>query len=162
MSSYSPEQKAEMMARAREALEGADQTLAKPRTDAPWPPVETRSQRWDREAREREQQFAAERAALRPLTDWEAAQSQRDELAGMIAEQKELFLGVLAEIVAHLRSESDLWLETYADELGKLLGDLVAEELGAAERRIAKAYKSESGGGEVIDLPKFPLTRKRT
>lgn len=77
MSKYSPEERAEIMARAREALadaEGAEMTLAAPRPEtAAWPPCETRSQRWRREAAEEEQRFAAERAASQPLTEYQAA-----------------------------------------------------------------------------------------
>jgi hypothetical protein len=41
------------------------------------------------------------------------------------------------------------------------IGELVADELGAAERRLAKAFNKSEPSGEVIDLPQLPLVRKR-
>jgi DNA anti-recombination protein RmuC len=160
------ENRAAILARAREALDAADLTLAKPRPEgAELPPCESRSERWRREARQQEERFAAERREQQTSLTESEAQRIEQRLTGVVEQQKQFVFDVLAEVVATLRAEYESDFDAFADELGKRLGDLIgeliAEGVGRAERRLAKAFinKSEPSGG-VIDLPKFP-TRKR-
>jgi hypothetical protein len=147
MRKHSPEDRAQIIEAARAAIEGADSVLAKPRPQAPWPAVEDKLAKWKREADEQERRFAAERAAPRPLTDYEAAQLQRAELAGLVDAQKQLVFGVLAELVAELRHDFEQKVAALAEELGQLRADRTLD------RALAK--------GEVIDLPALPLMRKQ-
>lgn len=145
MVTYSDEDRAQILEAARAALEATDATLATPRPELALPPAEDKLERWRREAREQEERSARERAAPRALTDWEAAQLQRNELAAMVDEQKDFFLRLLAELTAEIRHEFDQKVAALADELGQLRADRTLD------RALAK--------GDVADLP--PLTRKR-
>lgn len=156
MVKYSPEERQRILAAGRQAIADAEEVLDRPRPQgAELPPCETRSQRWRREADEQEQRFAAERAASQPLTSFEASRLEARltaQIGTQLAAQKELIMGVLAELLAGLRDES----ETFDGELSARLGDFIAAELGRAERRLAKAAafnKKSEPGGEVIDLP---------
>jgi hypothetical protein len=155
---YSDAEREQIYAAAREAIEAADRTLAEPRPELPsWPPCETRSQKWERETREREQQFAAERRE-QTLTETEAARLEH-RLAAQIGtglgEQKELLLAVLAHSLAGMRDEVIEHLEAKIAALGDELGALRADR--TLDRALAKG---EPGGGEIIDLPQIPLKRK--
>jgi hypothetical protein len=150
MTSYSPEQCDEIMRRAREALEAAEVSLAAPRPEIE-PPAETRSQRWQREANERERTFARERRA-RTLTETEAARLEARlvaQIGSQLGEQKGLVLQIVAGVVAELQAEFAERLEKLAEELGQV----------RAELTINKALNNKSGG-EIVDLPTLPL-RKR-
>ena len=124
MTTYSNEERAAILARAREALEAAEASLAAPRTEIE-PPVETRSEKWRREADEQSARFARERAQPERLTEWEAAQFQRDKLSGMIEQQKDFMLRLLAEVVAEVRAEFDQQVAALKQQVAAL-----EEELG--------------------------------
>jgi hypothetical protein len=149
MSSYSPEEQRRILEAARLALEAAEQSLAEPRPEIEPPPVEDKLAKWKREANEQAERFARERAAGWPLTDYERAEFERDKLSGMVEEQKEFFLRLLAEVVAEVRGEFDQKLAALEVELGQV----------RAELTIAKAYsnnnnKKSEPSGEVVDLRK--------
>jgi hypothetical protein len=83
MSKYSDEERDHIREQARAAIADADAVLDKPRPElAEWPPCESRSQKYRREAREQEERFAAERAKSEPLTEWQAANLEH-RLAGL-------------------------------------------------------------------------------
>jgi hypothetical protein len=89
--------------RSREA------SLKSPRPEiaASWPPVEDQLQKWKRKANEQEERFARERAAAGLLTaDAEAAARVEarleQRLAGLVEQQRQFVLDVLAGVVAEL------------------------------------------------------------
>jgi hypothetical protein len=143
---YSDEERAAIFARAREVIEAASATLAKPRPHIA-ERVESRSERWRREADEQAARIAAERAKSEPLTEWEAAQLEH-RLTGLVGEQKEFVLQIVAGCIAELRHEFDQKVAELNAEIGQL----------RAEATIAKAYSKTEPGGEVVDLPAW--TRK--
>lgn len=120
MSSYSPEERRRIFEAAHAALESAQASLDAPRPEAVEPPVEDRVARWRREADEQSARFARERAAPEQLTEWEAAQLQRDTLSAMVEEQKEFFLRLLAEVVAEVRAEFDQQVATLKQQVAAL------------------------------------------
>jgi hypothetical protein len=144
---YSNEDRARILEAARVALEAAQASLDEPRPQIE-PPCETRSQRWERETREREQKFAQERRE-ETLTEWEA-QRLEHRLAGLVGEQKEFFLQLLAELTAELRHEFEQKVGELSAEIGQL----------RAEATIAKAYSNNNKSGDVVDLPTLPLRRR--
>jgi hypothetical protein len=106
MTKYSPEERAAILAAGRAAIADAEATLAKPRPEIAWPPVEDRVAKWKREADEQAARFARERAAL---IDSETSQLAHDKLAGgMITAERQFILQLLAELVAELRHEFEL------------------------------------------------------
>ena len=147
MTAYSNEQRLEIMARAREAIESAEATLNAPRPEIE-PPVETRAQKWKREADEQAARFAAERAKSDPLTEWEAAQLEH-RLAGLVGEQKELVLQIVAGCIAELRHE-------FAERIERLTAEL---EQVRADLTIAK-FNNSNNSGDVVELPTLPLRRR--
>jgi hypothetical protein len=143
---------------ARQAIENAEASIDAPRPDFV-PPGEDRVARWRREADAQTARFARERAAAEMVpTEYEAAQ-----LPYMFEQQKGLFFGVLAGIVADMRRESTEFFDEFADELQERLcekiSELVADQLGRAQREIAKQFNEARSSGGVIDLPSF--LRKR-
>jgi hypothetical protein len=142
---YSPEQK-EMI---RRAIEAADATLAKPRPQIE-PRVESRSERWRREADEQAARIAAARAEPWPLTEYEIAERERAaRQVNAVEQQKEFFLQLLAELVAELRGEFDQKVAELNAEIGQL----------RAERTLDRALaKGETG--DVVELPTLPLRRR--
>jgi hypothetical protein len=147
---YSDEERQQIYAAAREAIEAADRTLAEPRHEYV-PPVEGKLERWKREAAEQEQRFARERRAEQ-LTDYEVATLQRAELTRIVDQQKAFLLEVMAGAIAGMRdqiiSHVDRKIaETFAE------AQQLADELAGlrADAAIGKAFNKN--GGEVIDLP---------
>ena len=123
--------------------EAAERTLAKPRPQIE-PPVEDKLAKWKREANEQAARIAAARAAEQPLTEYEA-QKLEHRLAGLVGEQKELLLGVLAHALAGMR-----------DELIEYLEAKLAAQLDQVRAENAINNKS----GDIIELPTLPLKRK--
>ena len=147
---YSEEQKAAI----RAALEAAERTLAEPGPEAAdWPPCETRSQKWRREADEQAARFAAERAAAQPLSDYEAARLEA-RLAAQIGAELGEHRGLLADSLAAVREVIEAFEQKVA-ALEQKVSELTAE-LGSmrADATIEKAHN------KVLDLPALPL-RKR-
>jgi hypothetical protein len=138
MSSYSPEEQRRILEAARIALEAAEQSLAAPRAEIE-PHVESRSERWRREADEQAARFAAERRASEPLTDYQAANLEH-RLAGLVEQEKRFVLDVVGEALGEMRAE--LCAE-FAERL---------EKLESAIDQV-KAEQTKSGG-EVI--PAWP------
>jgi hypothetical protein len=160
---YSPEQRAEIYAAAEAAIEAAQAAIDAPRAELPsWPPVEDRVAKWKREAAEQEQRFARERAEPWPLTEYEQAQQQRDELTRtrMIDEERDFTKRLLAGVVAELRAEHseefDVFANTLQERLVDKIADLITDELDKFRREMSNNNKS----GEIIDLPMLPLVRK--
>jgi hypothetical protein len=165
---YSNEQKAAILAAGRKALADAEASLNDGYVPVQWPPVEDRVAKWKREADEQAARFARERAAGFPLTEWE-----QQHLAITLAQQKDFNRKLLAHVVADLREEYSKEFDAFTTELAKRLGDLFADELGPLlaealeerERRQVRATNNnnnrELSDGEVIDLPAWPLVRKR-
>jgi hypothetical protein len=158
MSRFSDEQRAAILARGRAAIENAERTLDQPRPDFV-PPVEDRVARWKREADEQAARFVRERAAAELVpTEYEASHFPR-----MLEQQKRLFFGVLAGVVADLRAESTEFFDEFADELQERLcekiSELVADQLGHAQLTLARQFNEARSSGGVIDLPSF--LRKR-
>jgi hypothetical protein len=151
---YTDEDRARIFAAAREALEAAERTLDAPRPEVAELPVEDNLAKWKREAREQEERFARERAEPQPLTEWEAAQLQRDQLAGTVEEQKRFIFDVLAEVAAELRADLRAEFEAKIAEVNVELGLL------RADVTISKTFAAKEPSGEVLDLPTLPL-RKR-
>jgi hypothetical protein len=146
MTTYSNEDRARILEAARVALEAAQASLDAPRAEIE-PHIESRSERWRREAAEQEQRFAQERREW-SLTETEA-QRLEHRLAGLVGEQKEFFLQLLAELTAELRHEFDQKVAELNTELGLLRADVT----------ISKAFAKGEPGGDVIDLPN-PLRRR--
>jgi hypothetical protein len=146
VSKYTDEDRARIFEAAREAIEAAEAALDAPRPEIE-PPVEDRVAKWKREADEQAERFARERAESQPLTEWEAAQFERDRLSGMVEEQKRFLLEVLAEVVAEVRGEFDQKVEALEIELGQV----------RAELTIMRTYsnnKKTEPSGEIVDLRK--------
>lgn len=139
---YTEEQKAAI----RRAIEAADAVLAKPRPQLA-ERVESRSERWRREADEQAARIAASRAEPWPLTEYEIAERERAaRQVNAVEQQKEFFLQLLAELVAELRGEFEQKIAELNAEIGQL----------RAEATIAKAYSKTEPGGDVIELPAWP------
>ena len=152
MSMYTDEEKTAILAAGRQALADAEAVLAKPRPEAAdWPPVEDRLSRWRRLAAEKDRRFAEERTAPRPLTDWEAARLQHDELTRMVDEQKGMMLQILAHSLAAVRDEVVEHLEAKLAELSAELGQL------RADRTLERAHKIE-----VVSAGFFQEARRMT
>jgi hypothetical protein len=150
MTRYTHEDREQIRDAARQAIEDAEHTLDQPRPDfVPPVEVEDRVAKWRREANEQAERFACARAEPSPLTEWEMAQAQRDQLSGMVEEQKRFQLDVLAEVIAEVRHEFNLKIAELNVELGQLRADLT----------IAKALAKSESSGEVLDLPN-PFRRR--
>jgi hypothetical protein len=146
---YSDEDRARIFEAAREALEAAEVALSAPRPEVAWPPPsEDRVQRAARLAGERAAAQLAERREW-SLTESEA-QNLEHRLAGLVGEQKDFFMQLLAELVAEVRAEFEQKVGELSAEIGQL----------RAEQTIAKAYSNNNKSGDVVDLPTLPLRRR--
>jgi hypothetical protein len=161
MSRYSIEERAAILAAGREAIERAEAALNAPRAHYE-PPVEDRLQKWKREAREQEERFARERAEPWPLTEYEAAQQQRDELTRtrMVDEERNFTKRLLASVVAELEDRADKTLDVFASTLEERLVDKIADLITDELDKFRREMNNNNKSGEIIDLPQLPLIRK--
>jgi hypothetical protein len=153
MSKYSPEDRARIFAEAHAALAAAEATLNAPRPEVAWPPPS--EDRVQRVARERATAQIAERREW-SLTEYEAQKLEArmvERIGAGLGEQKDFFLQLLAELTAHLQRESAERIERLTAELEQVRADLTIA-------RFNNGTKSEPSGGEIVDLPAFPLKRK--
>lgn len=159
----SDEERAAILTQAREAVEAAEATLARPRPELQqWPPGETRSQHWQREANEEAARAAAERAA-QTLTESEARRLAQ-KLEGRVEQQKQFLFDVLAGVIAEVRREFEHNLSgqgkasyrgpiSSTHALPRIKLDLTSDErvvLPGVRARIFHPYSDEPADGITV------------